>query len=186
MDVRHYKLATPVLARIPGRGVAVHLRPLPPSDCAAAELAAGRADAPRTQWRRHAAELVARAITPTASATDLLSALEPAEMAALYAAHLNAQDRAHVRRWDLLHEWARKSVCDHSAVLDDAIAAWQTESAGGYYGLPMVALTPAQISWHSLLRAAFREFYVDEPRRHAGAAWLASDRDERMLWQIPD
>lgn len=160
-------------------------RPLPVAEIQEAELAA--CNAPQRAYNhRLTAELLARAITPGASANELLGLLGPREMVSLTADYLRAQRHATIKDFDRLSDFFRKGVNDHQAVFDDALAAWNCKRASDYYGKPLIALTQAQLMWFVMLRAAFEEFHVQQPKKHAGGAWLAGDRKERFQWQIRD
>ncbi|MFH1833527.1 MAG: hypothetical protein ABH877_00765 [bacterium] len=183
MDVRAYKLAAPTEAHSPGSSVAVRLRPLPMAELQIADLQTVNAP-PRTGHLRKMAVILSMAIDPPATADELMSAFAPRDLIDLYMQWADAQKVATVRHLGRLREWIRKSVNDHPDVLDDAVAAWQAEDPTVYYGKPLVELTPAQVTWHLLLREAFREFHVEGKR--AGGAWLENDYEDRIRWQMID
>ena len=45
-------------------------------------------------------------------------------------------------------------------------------------------LTPAQVDYYMLVRAAFKEAYLGEKKIHFSKRMLARDREERMRWQM--
>ena len=185
MDVRAYKLATPIQTRLPGAGVAIWLRPLPPADLQAAAMAAAYSP-PITRTLRMLAEVCSRAITPAATADELMAALAPKDLVLLAMDQARAQEHGEVADHDRLKAWMRRSINDHPEVIDDGIAAYAADGPADFYGMPVARLTQAQLTYHMLLTSAFDEFYCRKEKVNYSKRRLAKDREERLQWQIQD
>lgn len=199
MDVRIYKLATPVTAPWPGSAAVVRLHPVSQATAQAVEVTALDEPWGAARVARRAAARVAAALEPAAGTEDVLRLTDPAGLAALYSWCLHAQRRA-TPDLAALREWLRKSVIDVPEVLEDGAVAWHSGGPADYYGRPVSELTLGQVAWYLCLKDAFGEFHVGghddrgRPTRPKAESltlqfrrrWLDPDRKERKQWKMRD
>ncbi len=188
VDVRFYRDATPITVSWPSGGC-VRLSPLPLARVQGADVTTS-SSAPGSRWMHRTAEIISQSISPHISAQDILDLLAPGQLMALGVCQMLVQKRATI---DIgkLQEWIRKSVNDHSDVLEEAASAYHSESVVEFYDKPIRDLTPAQLTWFLGLQSAFDEFHVGTTDKNGkrkvkrpSPPWLRIDKKERLQWLI--
>ena len=118
------------------------------------------------------AEILADAAATSSGA--VLSSLSAPELVFVYDEYQSLVEKSFPDLGKLNTE-LRKRVCKDPDVILDGRAAYISDSASRFYGLPEDELTDGQLAYYAYLKSAFREFHVEGQNKIVSNEWLNSE-----------